>query len=141
MTEIIVLAAASIVAFVFIFKAWTYYDNKKEQAGLEADKILNNAQTEADKIIKTATQQNNARLQEIKISEENLKKKRTELFQYELELDQKRANLIKDREAIEKKIARQNEFINKIKLIIMSDKKYKYDLQKWLRKIFMENEL
>jgi len=138
--EIALLIAAVIVSSVFIFKAWGYNNKKKEQADLEAEKTINNAKAEADKILKKATQEINMRLQEIKVKEAGLNNKHKELSQYELELNQKRDNLMKEHKAIEKKIARQNEFINKIKHIIMGEKKYKYDLQKWLRKIFMEYE-
>ena len=95
---------------------------------------------EADKILKKATQETNMRLQVIKSKEEGLNNKYKELSQYELDLNQKRNNLMNEQKKIEKKIARQNEFINKIKNIIMGEKKHKYDLQKWLRKIFMEYE-
>ncbi len=139
--EIALLTAAFIISSVFVFKAWGYHDKKKEQADLEAKKVINNAMEEADKILKKATQETNMRLQVIKSKEEGLNNKYKELSQYELDLNQKRNNLMNEQKKIEKKIARQNEFINKIKNIIMGEKKHKYDLQKWLRKIFMEYEV
>ena len=141
MLEMVLLIASMIVSGFFVFKAWGYHDKKKEQANLEAEEIINSAKAEADKIIKKATQDANIMLQELKSKEAELNNKHKELSQRELDLNQTRNNLLNAQKAIEKKIARQNEFINKIKNIIMGEKKHKYDLQKWLRKIFMEYEV
>lgn len=136
----ILLIASMIVSGFFVIKAWMYHYNKIEHTDSESEKIINNAKAEADKILKVATQEINMKLQDIKSKEEGLNNKYRELSQRELDLNQTRNNLLNEQKAIEKKIARQNEFINKIKNIIMGDKKHKYDLQKWLRKIFMEYE-
>ena len=132
--EYIILIIITIFCGILIYKSWNYCDRKKEEANNEAKNIIKKAEAEAEDII-FRTNQEFVRLEEIK---NKLNLRENSLKSYEAELENKKQNLLNDRAAIESKIKKLNELIDTIKHIIMSDKKFKYDLRKRLRKIFME---
>ncbi len=124
-------------------------------------KITQEAQAEARKIIYEAEQKAKEMLRKIELREailverekeaekqkqfyktliEQLKSKEQELEKKEQELERKQNNLKLDREAIEKKIARYNQLFTSIKHILSSEKKFKYDLRGRLQKIIIDFE-
>jgi len=123
------------------YKAWNYHDKKIAEADENAINIISNAEARAWKIMKNAEaamQQEVAKIKEdsyrLKLLEESLNEKAAQI-------EIKRLNLAKERELIESKNRKQNELLNTIKHIVMSDKEFKYDLKQRIRKILMENNI
>ncbi|MEM4134723.1 MAG: hypothetical protein QXV73_05945 [Candidatus Micrarchaeia archaeon] len=124
-------------------------------------KITQEAQAEARKIIYEAEQKAKEILRKLELREailierekeaekqkqsyktliEQLENKQRELEKKEQELERKQYNLKLDREAIEKKIARYNQLFYSIKRILFSEKNFKYDLRGRLQKIIIDFE-
>ncbi|OQB75887.1 MAG: phosphodiesterase [Deltaproteobacteria bacterium ADurb.Bin135] len=139
--DIVILIATILLCGWLFYKSWNYHDKKITEADETAKDIINNAEKKAQEIIKTAKATVQQEFTKLHLYDNQLKSKEESLNKRAMQIENKIQNFTKEREFIEAKNRRQNELLGTIKHIVMSDKKFRYDLKQRIRKILMENNI
>jgi ribonuclease Y len=137
---VILIATASLCGWL-VYKIWNYHDKKIAEADEIAKNIIDNAEKKAKTIIEDAQYTKYQELEKIENEKDKIERIKKILDDREKQIEIKKQNLAKEHEFIEAKNRRQNELLSTIKHIVMSDKKFKYDLKQRIRKILMENNI